>query len=368
MDNENLKELKDKLTINQIYDFLISAGGEPQIHDNVIVSRTICHNPPGEGSHKLYYYDNTKLFKCYTDCPENSFDIFQLVLKIKRLANENWELPQAINYVLLYFGIEQPNQKDFFEERLELQDWKIFNKIDMKKGQKSRKQTVSLPIFSKDILQNFPTPKILPWLDENISQEIMSIHNICYNPIHQSIIIPHYNINNELIGIRERTLLKENEINGKYIPAKINGKMYNHPLSFNLYNINFSKDNIKKIKKAIVFEGEKSSLKYGSYFGIENDISVAACGSNLIDYQVELLLSLCAEEIIVAFDKQFQTPYDEEWKKWTKKLTQISKKYNKNVVISFMFDKTGELLKYKDSPIDEGKEIFIELFNERLML
>ena len=49
-------------------------------------------------------------------------------------------------------------------------------------------------------------------------------------------IIPHYDINNNLIGIRERTLIKENEVYGKYRPAYLNGKLYNHPLSFSLYN------------------------------------------------------------------------------------------------------------------------------------
>ena len=32
--------------------------------------------------------------------------------------------------------------------------------------------------------------------------------------------------------------------------------MYNHPLGFNLYNLNNSKEAIKAIKKVIVFEGE----------------------------------------------------------------------------------------------------------------
>ena len=66
--------------------------------------------------------------------------------------------------------------------------------------------------------------------------------------------------------------------------------MYNHPLGFNLYNINKSKDNIKNLGIAIVGEGEKF-LTYASYFGMENDITVACCGSSLIWYQVELLLS-----------------------------------------------------------------------------
>ena len=124
---------------------------------------------------------------------------------------------------------------------------------------------------------------------------------------------------------------------------------------------------IKDIKKVIVFEGEKSPLLYASYFGIENDISVACCGSNLSNYQVELLLNLEIEEIIIAFDKQFQNIGDEEWKGWTKKLKDIDRKYGSRVKISFMFDKWN-FLDYKDSPIDKGKDIFLELFKRRISI
>ena len=190
---------------------------------------------------------------------------------------------------------------------------------------------------------------------------------ICYDPSYQGIVIPHYNIDGKLVGIRERTLIKENENNGKYKPAILNYKQYNHPLGFNLYNLNNSKENIKKIKKVFVFEGEKSCLLYRSYFGGDADISVAVCGSNLINYQVQLLLSLGVEEICIAFDKQFQEIGDDEWKRWTKKLKELNRKYSPLVQISFLFDKMN-LLGYKDSPIDRGPEIFMQLFKERIVL
>ena len=189
---------------------------------------------------------------------------------------------------------------------------------------------------------------------------------ICYDPVMQGIVIPHYNIDGKLIGIRERTLIKENEDTGKYKPAILNYKMYNHALGFNLYNLNNSKENIVFYKKVIVFEGEKSCLLYKSYFP-ENDISVAVCGSNLTKYQVDLLLSLEVDEICIAFDKQFKEIGDIEWKNWTKKLKDIYKKYGTKVKITFLFDKWN-LLEYKDSPIDKGKDIFQELFKRRISL
>jgi hypothetical protein len=370
--------LKENLTIEQIFDLVAELGGEPQMLGSHFISRTICHNPTGQGSYKLYYYDNTKLFRCYTDCGE-AFDIYELVRKVKNIAGETksyigkeglvsreWALPDAITYVASYFGFS-PKTFDFDELQENLQDWKILNNYDRINSIREDKQIVELKVFNDKILSFLPTPIIGPWEKEGITREVITDRGICYNPASQGIIIPHYDVNNNLIGIRERTLVKENEKYGKYRPAILNGQMYNHPLGFNLYNLNNSKDNIKTMRKAIVWEGEKSSLLYASYFGIENDITVATCGSSLINYQVKLLVENGAEEIIVGFDKQFQKIGDEEWKRWTKKLTDINNKYSSLCQISFLFDKQ-DLLNYKDSPIDQGPEVFMKLFKERIIL
>ena len=191
-------------------------------------------------------------------------------------------------------------------------------------------------------------------------------HGIRFDPYSYGIVIPHFDKDWNMIGIRERTLIKDNEVTGKYKPAIINGKMYNHPLGFNLYNLNFSKDMIKQNKKAIIGEGEKFCLMFDSMCNV--DISVACCGSNLTSHQFKLLKDLGVEEIVIAFDKQFQKPGDNEWKRWTKKLTEIHRKYSGFVKISFMFDTKGDLLGYKDSPIDKGIDIFWYLYENRITL
>ena len=221
--------------------------------------------------------------------------------------------------------------------------------------------------YDDTILKNLPRPIIDPWIKEGITQEAMDAHSICYDPKNCGIVIPHFDINGRLIGIRERTLIKENEIYGKYRPAYISKQLYNHPLSFNLYNLNMSKDVIKRNKKAFVFEGEKSCLLFSSYFGQENDMSVAICGSSFINYQAWLLINQGVEEIIICLDKQFQEPGDDEFKKLIKNLTSIHQKYGKYVNISYMFDKEN-LLGYKDSPIDKSKEVFLELYKKRVNL
>lgn len=360
-EKEQLENIKNNLTLDQVEDLLSSLGGEPFRQNEIIISRTICHC--GE-SHKLFYYDNTKLFRCYTECSE-IFDIFQLVMKVHETTRTKMALPQALNYIVNFFNLTIEKNNDF-ELLNDLEDWKILNRYN-KDVKEKEEQIVELKLFDKEILKFLPRPHILPWEKEGITKEICDFHNICYNPSSQAIVIPHYNKDNELIGIRERTLIKENEQFGKYKPALLNRKMYNHPLGFNLFNLNNSKDNIKILKKVIIFEGEKSPLLYASYFGQENDITVACCGSSLSSYQVKLLMDLGIDEMIIAFDKQFKEIGDEEWKGWTKKLKQIHQKYGSMVQISYMFDKEN-LLGYKDSPIDCGKEIFLKLFKERVRL
>lgn len=95
----------------------------------------------------------------------------------------------------------------------------------------------------------------------------------------------------------------EAEVYGKYRPIKINNQLYNHPLGLNLYGLNWNKQAIQKMKKVIVFESEKSVLKYATYFGWNNNISVACCGSNISSHQIQLLLDCGVEEIIIAFDR-----------------------------------------------------------------
>lgn len=360
-------KIKESLTISQVFDFCAELGGEPRMENggNVFVMRTICHNPLGEGSHKLYYYDNSHLFCCYTSC--GSFDIFQLYVNVQKIAGYNIDLPQAVRHIAAYFNFA-PEEEKFFEDEQNIVDWKLLENYNKIKGVEVKKKKAELTFYDDKILNNYPFVRYKNWENEGISAEVMRQHGIRFDPAAEAMLIPHYDIDNHLIGVRSRTIVKEDEIYGKYRPSVLNGKMYNHPLGFNLYNLNWSKENIKAAKIAIVFEGEKSCLKYASYFGAENDISVAVCGSSFIQYQVDLLLSLGVTEIAIAFDKQWKEKGDEEFRKWVDKLTDINKKYSSKVMITFVFDKEGTNLGYKDSPIDQGAEIFLKLFKERIRL
>jgi hypothetical protein len=210
--------------------------------------------------------------------------------------------------------------------------------------------------------------ELTPWLKEGMTQEALDYANIGYYPGADQITIPHFDAAGRLVGLRGRAMAQDDaERWGKYRPLRIVKDSYNHPLGMNLYGINWAADNIKTLGKAIIFESEKSVLLYMSYFGIENNIAVACCGSNVSAYHIQALKDAGAHEIIIALDRQFQELGDNEYTKLTNNLTNLYNKYGKDVLISFIFDKKM-ITPYKAAPIDCGPQIFMQLFKERITL
>lgn len=357
----NKDKVKNTLTIDEVTQIVNSFGGDAAISKFGLICRTICHNHPKDNpSRKLYYYENTRLFKCFTECDE-TFDIFELIIKCFKIQNnEEIELPTAIGYLLNKLGKSSfsyvnkyvHNDEDLLETFIAANmDYSFDNE---------KKELIE---YDNNLIKNLHCLRILDWEKEDISYETLKKYNIRYYVPTAQIVIPHYDINNRLVGIRGRTLIEEDaQRYGKYMPLIASGKMYNHPLGFNLYGLNINKDNIEQLKIAIIVEGEKSVLKAENY--LDKNVCVAACGSTIQDFQINELLSLGVREIVIAFDRQYKEYGDDECRKWHDKINKIVCKYKDYAIISVIFDE-HHLLGYKDSPLDCGKEVFFELFKNR---
>lgn len=68
---------------------------------------------------------------------------------------------------------------------------------------------------------------------------------------------------------------------------------------------------------------EKSCLMYQSYYGQENDISVAVCGSSISSYHMHLLKQCGVREVVLCFDRQFQELGDQEFLQLKNKIIHI---------------------------------------------
>lgn len=350
------ESVKEALELEDIYNLLDYLNAEPQMYGSYIIAKTICHN--GD-THKLYYYENTSLCKCYTgSC--GSFDIFELVQKVQDL-----DLNKAIYFVVNFFNLQSKLEET--DEDFSVEDWKDFSRHSKLGEIEVKNDRVQLPQIP-NYIEHYPQPRILNWEKEGISYDVCKFMNIKYNPVNGSIIIPHRDSDGRCVGIRQRTLVQEDEVYGKYRPARFQGQLCNHPLAFNLYGLDVAKDNISSLRTAIIVESEKSVLQYISYFGTKNDICVAVCGSSLSKYQFQLLLDCGIQELVIGFDKDFEDFNSEEYNKVEQKLLKLYNKYSQYVNISFLFDKENNILGYKDSPLDCGKDAFLYLWRNRVIL
>jgi len=362
-------ELMELVTTEDVINILNDLGsGSPQKdknNDNALLFSTVCH---GGKSHKLYYYIDSKIFKCYTSC--GSMSLFDLIMSTKNIIFQ-----EAFAYLCKFKNVTNfsKQKKGLQKKEYENEDLK-FLKLHLRKKEK---QLIKLPSYNKYILNMFNDYMPMSWYKEGITDDITNIFQIKFYMNQFKCIIPHFDINGNLVGIRARNFLKHQVSSGKkYIPVTIENFTYRYPIAFNLYGIYQNQENIRKIKKTILFESEKSVMIYGSYFGQENNICLALCGMSFSLYQRDLLLSLGVEEVVICFDKQYQIELiDDEnidrnskaWKEYenyVKGLIKISEMLipycNVSIIVCWNFR-----IGYKDSPIDFGKETFEELYKER---
>lgn len=349
-------EVKGALEPEDVFNLLEQLGADPIDEGDCISAITICH---GGDNRALYYYPNTQLFKCYTHCGD-AFDVFELLEKVKGLT-----LQEAVSYVISFFnlGFKIGEGSDTLSE-----DWKLFKRYEDISSIKVSHERVELPEIAPNPIRHYPSPRVIDWEADHISKEVCDYMGIHYDPVNGGILIPHNDVDGRLVGIRERTLVKENEVYGKYRPWMHGRTMYNHPLGFNLYGLDKAKDQIGRMGVALVFESEKSVLASIGYLGLANDISVAVCGSSISRYQFGLLQQCGMREMVVCFDRDFEKVGDENYYKVTEKLAKIHEKYSAFANVSFMFDVNGDKLGYKDSPTDRGKDVFMHLWSNRVYL
>ena len=72
-----------------------------------------------------------------------------------------------------------------------------------------------------------------------------------------------------------------------------------------------------------------------------------------------------SNEIVVALDKEYEDWRDSKAKKYREKLEKLCKKYKNQATFSYIWD-YDNLLEEKDSPFDKGKEVFEELYRNRV--
>lgn len=257
------------------------------------------------------------------------------------------------------------------------------------------------PAVLADLYSRFDTsPETLARLrwhtEDKIPVEQLTAFQVAYYPEHGTVILPHHNANGEIVGLYERSygpLCKEVERlfrewgedtcdpdirrqifeapRAKYMPLLKDEKYRTDKKlcwSFqnirNLYGLHRAKEAIRQTGKAIIFEGGKSVMLAHAY-GYPYAVASHTFGAH--ENHIAMLIQAGAKEIVLAFDRQYRDLEGLEWELYEKKTRGLAQSVGAYVKISRICDK-GDLLQYKDAPIDRGKEVFEKLFDSREVL
>ena len=354
----SFKDLRQELTDEMLKDILLQFDVEPyEETSDYIIFPTCCHNLTG-GSPKLYYYKDSKLFHCFTEC-NDTFDIFTLLQRMYKLRGQDITLREAVSVCDL--NVDEPLSAEAYDNSAE--DIRYMQTLN----HRGPITPLTFKTYDAKVLNNYSFDYIglMPWIQEGISIEALQKFNIRYDKKHDAIIIPNFNYSGDLIGLRARFFREEDIAKGKYRPVYDNGILYNHPTGITFYGIYENKEAISRKHIAVIFEGEKSVLHYGSIYGANNNIALATLGQNITRNHIQALLMLKVSDVILAYDTDY-----EDYKqlavveqKYIEKARILAPYFNVSILMDYDF-----LLPYKSSPIDGGRDNFEKILKNRRII
>ena len=361
----NRDELLNLFSTDDIINLMMELGSDYPIPDQQgrLYFTTVCN---GGCSHKLLFYPDSKMFSCFTSC--GSLSLYDVVA-----GALNMDFSEAFKYLASYKGVKLGKRRIGLQtSKIENEDLEFLN-LHL---YKPTKNVVELPAFPENVLQIFDPVYPIDWYEEGISEDVAEYYGIRYYYDQNKCVIPHRDIFGNLVGIRARSYNDfEVRAGKKYMPITIQGLTYRYPMSHNIYGLYQNQHNIRRNKRVIIFESEKSVLLYASMYGNENNIAVALSSMNMSLYQRDLLLDLDIAEIIFCLDKQYtleclETKEGEEYRgfvSYVKKLKKLSSMFMNYCHVSVVLC-WDERIGYKDAPIDRGREVFEELLNEKYLV
>lgn len=321
--------------------------------NDCLIFPTICHNELiSNPSHKLYYYESSKRFYCYTNC--KAMSIYEMILNTYKARGIKTTYAQA--YTLLDAIVNERMKHGFA----------VIQTPATKPTKKITEDWVNqLTVYNPHVLECFTQqPKYLaPWLEEGIDYDVLCDFGVKFDMVRNRIVFPIIDHLGRLVGIKVRNFnQKDIEEHRKYMPLWHNKELYNYPKMMVAYGYYQNQKVIKKAKEVIVYEAEKSVLKHGSYF--TQNKSIAIGGSSFSDYHAQILKDAGVEKIVLAMDND----WDEDGNHFyglEKMLKEGFKILDMGFDVEIIYDWDGDQLGNKDAPIDRGRQVYSKLYRER---
>lgn len=358
MSKIDVKKLKKSLSLAH-HKQIMQALGIPAFSENKeqIIYYTGDRNKEAlKGSPKLYFYKDSQIYFGYTSA--RSYDIIALVQTRLNLLGQTCSFLDACNWILEKTGLD-PTKITKPLTNSHVYDWS-----ELERFVRVRKYGNQLPEYNRNIIDTLPPLYPQTWIDEGISEETMTKYQIRYYERCNQTVIPCFDGEARLIGVRVRNWDKDRVEQAKYMPLiTLGGQCYKFNTNQVFYGINYNKPEIERTGKVIIVESEKAVMKLDTYMGRHN-IALGMYGSNLGIQRRNQLIKMGVNTVSYVVDNDFIGQDDEFFEQWREKIQHFIKLWDGFCRIEIVWDNLG-LLGSKENATDRTKEVWEQLWKNR---
>ena len=354
----DVKKLKKALTLAH-YDMIIQRLGIPIFSKSNSEWRLWTGDKnvnPLEGSPKLIFYPDSHIFMGYT--AGRSYDIISLVQTRLALLKQPCSFLDACQFIIDTTNIN-PDSISHIKKEGHVYDWS-----NLERFIRVRKYGNQLSEYNRNIIDTLPPLYPQAWIDEGISEETMEKYQIRYYERCNQTVIPCFDDEARLVGVRVRNWDKDRVEQAKYMPlVTLDGQCYKFNTNQVFYGINYNKPEIERTGKVIIVESEKAVMKLDTYMG-EHNIALGMYGSNLGIQRRNQLLKMGVNTVSYVVDNDFIGQDDEFFEQWREKIRHFIKLWDGFCRVEIVWDNLG-LLGPKENATDRTKEVWEQLWENR---
>ena len=354
----DVKKLKKSLSLAH-HKQIMQALGIPSYSENStqIVYYTGDKNVDSyKGSPKLYFYKDTSIYVGMT--AGRSYDIISLVQTRLALLKQPCSFLDACQFILDTTNIN-PDSISHVKKEGHVYDWS-----NLERFIRVRKYGNQLSEYNRNIIDTLPPLYPQAWIDEGISEETMDKYQIRYYERCNQTVIPCFDDEARLVGVRVRNWDKDRVEQAKYMPlVTLDGQCYKFNTNQVFYGINYNKPEIERTGKVIIVESEKAVMKLDTYMGRHN-IALGMYGSNLGIQRRNQLLKMGVNTVSYVVDNDFIGQDDAFFEQWREKIQHFIKLWDGFCRVEIVWDNLG-LLGPKENATDRTKEVWEQLWENR---
>ena len=354
----DVKKLKKSLSLAH-HKQIMQALGIPAYSENkeqIIYFSGDKNKDALKGSPKLYFYKDSQIYFGYTS--SRSYDIISLVQTRLSLLKQPCSFLDACQFILDTTNIN-PDSISRVKKEGHVYDWS-----NLERFIKVRKYGNQLSEYNRNIIDTLPPLYPQAWIDEGISEETMDKYQIRYYERCNQTVIPCFDDEARLVGVRVRNWDKDRVEQAKYMPlVTLDGQCYKFNTNQVFYGINYNKPEIERTGKVIIVESEKAVMKLDTYMGRHN-IALGMYGSNLGIQRRNQLLKMGVNTVSYVVDNDFIGQDDAFFEQWREKIQHFIKLWDGFCRVEIVWDNLG-LLGPKENATDRTKEIWEQLWENR---